>query len=101
MQRRRTDLDGHTGDVKTMREQDALAQHALVSCGKLDLGDGKGMTEMQTSVHVWVGKVAEPFGVLLVDFGGGESSDVCWGRCVDFKDVFVAPASLVFLFQRL
>ena len=56
---------------------------------------------METSVHVWVGPVAKPFGVLLVDIRGGEASDVCWGGCIDFKDVFVAPASLVFLFQSL
>lgn len=31
-----TDLDRHTSDMETMREQGALAQHALISGSELD-----------------------------------------------------------------
>jgi hypothetical protein len=69
-----------------MGEQGALAQHALVSSGELDFGDSKGMAEMEASVHVRVGIVAEPFGVFLENLLPGEACELGrrWG--IYFKE---------------
>ena len=54
--------------MEPMRKQDPLPQHPLVTCVKFDFLDRKRMPQMQTAVHVGKWKVAEPFGVLLLDF---------------------------------
>ena len=64
--------------MKPVREQDAFAQHALVSRRKFDFGDGKRVSQMQASVHIRVGEGSEPFRVLVLDFGWRETSDVSW-----------------------
>lgn len=81
--------------MEAMGEQGTLAQHALVSSGEFDFGDGKGMAEMEATVHVGIGKVAEPFWVFLVDLLGGEAGDVClrWG--IYFKETLRSPPILV------
>ena len=69
-----THLDGHSGDVETVRKEDPLAQHAMIPRSKLNLGYRECVSEVQRAVHVRKGKVAEPFREFLLDLCGGESS---------------------------
>lgn len=83
--------------MESVGEKDTFPQHPLVPCCKLNFGDGKCMTEVKAPVHVWVGEVSKPFGVLGLNFGGGETSQLsrCW--CVYFEKMFILPARLIFL----
>lgn len=66
-------FNGHSRCMKTMREENAFSQQPLVSCAKLDFGDGEGVAQMEGSVHVGVWEVAEPLGVLFLDLGGRQA----------------------------
>ena len=58
------------------------------------------MAEMEASVHVGVGKVAEPLGELLLDLVLGEASDLLGGRSIDLEDVLFLPSILILDFKR-
>jgi len=60
--------------MKTMREQNPLPKQPLVSRSKLDFRDGKGMAEMQGSIHVGERKIPKPLRKLFPYFCGRESS---------------------------
>lgn len=66
-------LDRKTGDMEAVREQDPLPQQPLISCSKLNLRDGEGMSQMQGPVHIGVRKCPKPLRKLLLDLGGGET----------------------------
>lgn len=59
--------------MEPVRKEDTFAQHPLISRGELNLGDGECMAEVKAAVHVREGKVAEPFGMLCLNFGRGET----------------------------
>jgi hypothetical protein len=56
--------------MEAMGEEDALAKHTLISCGKLDLRDCKSMTKVERTIHVRIWEVAKPFRIFLCDFCG-------------------------------
>lgn len=85
--------------MKAMGEQSAFAQHSLVTGGKLDLGDGERVAQMQATVHIRVGEGPEPFRVLLADLGGGQTGDVCCIGGIDLEYFVFGPARLVCLLQ--
>ena len=87
--------------MESVGEQDTLAQHPLVPSGKLDLGNSESMSEMETSVHVWVWKVSEPLGVLFLELFLGKASKLLRLGSVDLEDLFFLPSILVFLLERL
>src|SRR5687767_419733 len=87
--------------MEAMGEQNPLAQHPLVTSSKFNLGNRKGMSEMQASVHVWVWKVSEPLGVFLLDLFLGEASEFLGRGCIDLKDTLLLPSILVLGFERL
>ena len=87
--------------MESVGEEDTLAQHPLVSSSELDLGNGEGMSKMETPVHVWVWKVSEPLGVLFLDLGLGEASELFRTRGADLEDTLFLPSILVFLLERL
>jgi len=77
-----------------MRKQNPFAQHPLVTRRKLNFRDGKSMAQMQTTVHIGIGKVSEPFRVFLLDLFRGKASDVdCWWS-VDLEELFRLPTRL-------
>jgi hypothetical protein len=41
-----------THAVESDRPQDTLSAHSLESCGELDFGDGKSVTEMKGAIHI-------------------------------------------------
>lgn len=61
--------------METVGEQGALAEHALIPSGEFDFGDGECVAEVETSIHVRVWVVAEPFRKAFVEFFLGEVSD--------------------------
>lgn len=89
-------LDGHASNVKAVREEDALAEHALVARCELNLGDGEGVAEVQGAIHVRVGEVSEPFGEVFLDVGGGDVLCLFRGWGVNLEEAFCGPTSLVF-----
>lgn len=64
-----TDLDRHTGQVESHGEQGLLAQHPLETTSKLDLADGKSVSQVERSVHVGVRESSHPLGLLSSDLG--------------------------------
>jgi len=89
-----THLDRHSCNVESMRKQNPFAQHSLVTRRELDFRDGKSMAQMQTTVHIRIGKVSKPFGVFLLDLFRGKASDVgCWWS-IDLKELFRLPTCL-------
>ena len=104
-----THLDWHTGNVETKREQGPLTQHSLEATGELDLGNGKGVSQVQATVHVRVRERSEPFRVLCSDFRGshgprsgihgfGVSRSGRSGR-INLKDLLVGPVLLSLFLQ--
>ena len=49
-------LDGHASAVEAKGEESALAFQPAVAHGKLGLGDGKDVTQVQAAIHVGVRK---------------------------------------------
>jgi hypothetical protein len=82
--------------MEPMREQHPLAQHALETRRKLNLGHRERMPEMQRAVHVRKRKVAEPLGILFEDLRLGEARTLSERRRLDFEDALRAPLGLVF-----
>lgn len=87
--------------MESVGEESAFAQHPLVPSVELDLGNGKGMSEMEASVHVWVRKVSEPLGIFFSDFSLGEASKLLGRGSVDLEDALFLPSILMFLLERL
>lgn len=57
------------------------------------------MTEVQRSVHVWVGKVSKPLWVFLLDLVLGEATDFILRGSGGLEETIFLPSGLVFLFQ--
>lgn len=55
-------LDGHAGAVEALREQHVVAAQAVVCGRKLQLGQGEGVSQVEHTVHVWVGEGAKELG---------------------------------------
>jgi hypothetical protein len=93
-------LDGHAGDMEAVGEQGALAEHALVPGGELDLGDGECVAEVEAPVHVGEGIVAEPLGVFLAGLRGGEAGELGgrWG--IYLEEALRSPAILAPALER-
>ena len=84
-----------------MGKQNPFAQHPLVTRCELDFRDGKGVAQMQTAVHIGIGKVSEPFGVFLFDLFRRKASDVgCWWS-IDLEELFRLPTRLRLFLQVL
>jgi len=84
-----------------MRKQNPFAQHPLVTRRELDFRDGKSVSQMQTTVHIGIGKVSEPFGVFLLDLFRRKASNVgCW-RSIDLEELFRFPTRLRLFLQVL
>lgn len=97
------DLDWHTRGVISYGEQNPLAAHPLEARSELDLANGKGVTQVETAVHVRVREGTEPFGMFLLNrlhrLLGLEKS--CIGlhplrqrRCIGFEMMSVLPSAL-------
>lgn len=87
--------------MESVGKEDTFAQHPLVPSGELNLGDGECMAEMKASVHVWVGEVTEPFGVLGLYFGGRETGQLRCGWGVDLEEMLIFPARLILFLEVL
>jgi hypothetical protein len=85
--------------MEAMREQHPLPKHPLVSSPKLDLGDGKRVSQMKGSVHIWDGEVSKPLGELFFDFCWREASDFLRGGGIDLENLLVFPSLLVLAFK--
>ncbi len=85
--------------MEAMREQSPLAQHSLETGCELDLGDCKGMSQVQGSIHVRVGEVSEPLGEFLFDFRWRETLCLLQSRSIDFEHTFLFPSCLVFCLE--
>ena len=92
-------LDWHAGAMKSVGEQHPLSQQSLITCTKLDLGDGERVSEMKRAIHVGVWEVSEPFGIFLLDLCGGQSSQLSWGGGIDVESLLVFPFLLVSLLE--
>jgi hypothetical protein len=74
--------------MEAMGEKNALAKHALVTCGKFDLGDGESVAKMESAIHIRIWKVAKPFRIFLCDLCGREAIEVRNGWSVDLEEMF-------------
>ena len=54
--------------MKTVGEEHAFTQQALISGIEFNLGDRKSVSKMQATVHVREREVSKPFGVLFLNF---------------------------------
>jgi hypothetical protein len=59
--------------MKSHREQSTFALHTREAGCEFDFRGGKGMTCVESSVHVGIGHCAKEFGVLFSNFGGGDA----------------------------
>ena len=84
-----------------MREQSALAQHALESCSELDLGDRESVSQVQGSIHVGIWEVSKPLGVLFAGLGGSQALHLLRRRRINLEDAFLLPSFLVLRLQGL
>jgi hypothetical protein len=71
--------------VKGLGEECSLATETVKGCCKLELGDGKGMAEMQHAVHVGIWEVSEKLAF---------RHRLAALRCIHLKELPLGPASL-------
>lgn len=94
------DLDRHSCNMESVGEQNAFAEHSLVTRIEFDLGNGECMSQMQATIHIWVWEVAKPFGKLLLDFFLGQAFDFIDRGSIYLKDVLCLPPALILLLER-
>lgn len=74
-------------------EERSFSLHALVASHKLNFGEGKGVSEVERSVHVRVGHTSKELGVLFSQFFHGVIG--FFGGTVDLPYFVVLPDLLV------
>mmetsp|Transcript_18784 Transcript_18784/g.34089 ORF Transcript_18784/g.34089 Transcript_18784/m.34089 type:complete len:375 (-) Transcript_18784:173-1297(-) len=78
-----TSLDRHTRAMECLGEKNVLTAKTVVGRGKLKLGKRKGMTQMEKTIHIRVGKVTKILGAIIL---------FNWG--VSLKNFHVLPPLL-------
>jgi hypothetical protein len=90
----------HAGNMKPVRKQNPLAEHALVSRAKLDLGDRERVTEVKRAIHVGVREVSEPFRKPLTELSRCKVDHLVCVRRVGLEKALGRPARLRLLLKR-
>lgn len=92
-------LNRHARRMKSMREENTLAEHALVASREFDFGDCESMSQMQRAVHVREREGSKPFGELFSDFSRRETSNLLARWRLDLKHALFRPLRLVLFLQ--
>jgi hypothetical protein len=86
--------------MEPVREEDALAEHALEARAELDLGHGERVAEVERAVHVRVRPRPEPLREPLAELGRRQARRLRGRRRVDLEEALGGPARLRALLVR-
>lgn len=83
--------------MEALRQQGSLTLHTFITSTEFNLGEGKGMSQMETTVHVGIRHTGHVFGIHLVKiFRVGVFLN---SGSVDFKCLFAIPEATRLVFK--
>jgi hypothetical protein len=83
--------------VETLRQKSTAALHTLITGSKIDLGEGKGVTQVKTTVHVRISHTRHVLGISGVEIS--RVGMLLKSGCIDFKGLCILPKGACFTFK--